>query len=522
MKVLKLSLVIITLLAMPLLVSAQLGGLLKKAKEKVADAAKKSPTTNPTPNITQQTNSSDVNCDDLRIKGSYTLELNFRRQSYNDKSFGGNDADRFMKNAQTLDYLNLKKTILNKPGVCEDDAYYGGRKRELIEFESKFLKDFNDRGVSGFNQIIDTAYKYSKSKFSTEKPKGIEWIDSAVMLIQAVKMILPNEESVNAIETEVLNAEKGIKGDLAKGQSKITTGPMHLKYIDQIKFSSKPIVLGKENENDFKTSFSANEKIYGVAYFRAGIKDLSGGAGENQEMFATVSADGQFIFGRGSKDQYDMKIGRRITKTDIEQNISAWTFELIADEFTATSDSVWIFAEMMKTISPRKHTIKLQMGDWNKGGSFTIDLSGVDLDKFVEDAKTTAFQAEENIAKNRTLPSDWKQYDKSVFADRALSLPLMKGYLQIGFEALEILKVVVLEYKSNPDWTIVKNEIDVPKFKASSTVGVAYKAKDNKCYFTTANFFRTYEGGGSYGNIQVNRSTNSAYIFRLDCSNVNK
>jgi hypothetical protein len=520
MKVLKLSLVAIIFLAMPLLVFAQLGDLLKKAKDKVTDSSKKKPTN--VPDIkTQQTNSTDVNCDDLRTKGSFVLQLNFRSGSGYENSFGGDDANRFLKSAQTLDYPNLKKTILSKTGVCEDDAFRW-RKKELVEFEGKFLKDFNERGITGFNQIIDEAYRLSKSKFANEKQKGIEWIDSAVMLIQAVKLILPNEESVNLMETEVLNAEKGIKGDISKGQSKIATGPMHLKYINQIVFSSKPIVLGKENEADFKTTFSANEKIYAAAYFRNGIKDFSGGVRENQEMFAEVSADGQFVFGRGSRDQYDMKIGRRITKTDIEKNISAWTFELIADEFTATSDSAWIFAEMMKTISPRKHKIELQMGDWNKGGSFTIDLSGVDLDKFVADAKLTSIKAEENIAKNRTLPTDWKQYDKAVFADRALSLPLMKGYLKTSFEALDILKVVVLEYKSNPDWTIVKNEIDVPKFKASSTVGVVYKAKDSKCYFATANFFRVYQGGGSYGEIQVNRPTNSAYIFRLDCSNVNK
>ncbi len=510
---------------MPILAFAQLDGLFKKAKEKVTEAVKKSPTKtttqSQTPNTTQQTNSSEVNCEDLDSKGSFTIELNFTRRSGNEKSFAGYGADRFLKSAQTLDYTNLKKTILNKSGVCEDEVY-GWRKKELIEFESKFLKDFNDRGIPGFNQIIDEAYKYSKSKFPTDKPKGIEWIDSAVMLIQAVKLILPNEESVNSMEKEVLDAEKGIKGDVVKSQSKVATGPMHLKYIDQIKFSNKPIILGKENEADFKTSFSASEKIYGVAYFSAGIKDLSGGARENQEIFAAVSADGTFVFGKANRDQYDMKIGRRITKTDLEKNISAWTFELIADEFTATSDYSWIFAEMMQSLSPRKHKIVLQMGDWNKGGSFTIDLSGVDLDKFVEDAKATSLKAEENIAKNRTLPTDWNNYDKNAFADRALSLPNMKAILKKDLQALDILKVVVLDYASNPDWTIVKNEINIPKFKGSSTVGVAYKAKDNKCYFITANFFRTYEGGGSYGEIQVNRSVSNNYIFRLDCSNVNK
>jgi hypothetical protein len=507
MKVLQLVFISLTVTFMPLVAFAQLGGLIKKAKEKVAETSKKSPA---------QVVSSEANCDELAQKSYILTYLHFKFGSQQDKSFGGYGPERFLEKAKELDYPNLKK-LLNTPGVCE-----GGSKEQLKAFEAKFLEDFKTRGVEGFNYMIDEAYKYSKSKFATEKPKAIEWIDSAVMQMQAVKLILPNEESVNTMEIEVMNAEKGIKGDVAKSESKIATGPMHIKYIDQIKFSSKPIVLGKENESDFKTSFSANEKIYGVAYFRAGINDLPGGARENQEIFAAVSADGQFVFGRAARDQFDMKISRRITKTDIEKNISAWTFELIADEFTSTSDYSWIFAEMMQKLSPRKHKIQLQMGDWNKGGSFTIDLSGVDLDKFVADAKVTAVKAEENIAKNRTLPSDWRQYDKGVFADSSLGLVSMKSILKTNLQALEVLKVVVLDYKNNPDWTIVKNEIDVPKFKASGTVGVAYKAKDNKCYFLTANFFRSYSGGGTYGELQVNRPVNNSYIFRLDCANVSK
>jgi hypothetical protein len=431
--------------------------------------------------------------------------------------FGNYPPERFLENAQALDFINLQTQLngnLNCSSNKNDVAF-------LKNFGANFLADFKANGVPAFNQFINNAYKYSKSKDDYSKKQGLDWLDAAVIQIQATKLILPNEKDVLDMEVEIEKAEKNIKGDIKKKESAAATSPTHLKYINQIVFSNKPIILGKENEADFKTAFKLGEKIYAVAYFKAGIKDLPSGAKEDQIIYATTSADGEGLFGQSFEYANDNKIGRKLTKTEVDKNISAWTFELIADENTATSSIPWYFADMVSRLSPRKHKISLSMNQWNKGGSFEIDLDGVDLDKFVVDAKAYSIKAADIIANNRTIPDEWKAYTKKAFKDPALSINNMKAILKENFSDLkEILRIIVLANTDYTEWEIKKNELDIPTLKVAPGVGIVYKAKDGKCYFTIGNIYRTYEGGGQYSGLKANCFTGSS--TQIGCANINK
>ncbi len=539
---------LVLMLCLPFLVEAQFGGLLDKAKKKAADKVNEkankvedkvidkvtnggsnSTTSNaPAANGSSTGNSNGktvnpvsntpttLNCDDLSGKSMNILYLHFELKSNDSKSFGNYDAERFLKEAKELDYANLKPFV-NSSVDCANKS----DKETLKAFEAKFLADFKARGIWAFNHFIDQAYIYSKSKFDVEKVKGIEWIDAAVMQMQAVKLILPNAKEVLDMEAEILKAERNIKGDIKRKEDAVATSAMHIKYKDQIMFSNKPIVLGKEVESDFQTSFKPGEKIYAVAYFKAGIKDLPSGAKEDQVIFATTWADGDGLFGQGPEYPNDNKIGRRLTQAEVDKNISAWTFELIADANTTTSLMPWYFADMLSRLSPRKHEINLMMGDWNKGGSFTIDLDGIDLEKNLAEAKAYSEKAAEIIANNRTIPEEWKAYTKKSFKDPSLNLAAMKSLLKQDYsDIVEVLRVVILANTDEQEWTIEKNELDIPKFKYSLAVGVVYKSKNGKCYFMTADFHRVYEGGGSYTGLKVNWLTGK--MTMIGCANVNK
>jgi hypothetical protein len=540
----------IFILCLPFLADAQFGGLLDKAKKKVNDkvnekvnkaedkiidkATNSSTNSNSgtTPsngtsssNNTTTSNKSEqpvsnaakgYNCDDLRGKSMNILYLHFELKSNGNKSFGFYDAERFLKEAKELDYINLKP-FLNSSTECTNKS----DKETLKAFEAKFLADFKARGIGAFNHFIDQAYIYSKSKFDVEKRYAIEWIDAAVLQMQGVKLILPDVKEVLEMEAEVLKAEKNIKGDKAKKEAAVSKSAMHLKYMDKIMFSNKPIVVGQENEADFKTSFKPGEKIYAVAYLKAGIKDLSGSAKEDQTIYATTWADGSGLFGQSFEYANDNRVGRKLTKAEVDQNMAVWTFELVADEKTATSPIPWYFADMIKNLSPRKHAIQLLMGEWNKGGSFEIDLDGIDLEKNVADAQAYSIKAAEMIANNRTIPDEWKKYTKKSFNDPALNMGAMKSLLKQDYsDIVEVLRVVVLANTDYEEWTLEKSELDIPKFKYSPAVGVVYKSKDGKCYFMTADFRKIYEGGGRYTSPKVNWLNVDKVM--IGCANVNK
>jgi hypothetical protein len=278
----------ILILCLPILADAQFGGLLDKAKKKANDkvnekvnkvedkiidkATNGSVNTNSgtTPsngtsssNITPTNNKSEqpisdaakgITCDDLRGKSMNILYLHFELKSNDNKSFGFYDAERFLKEAKELDYIHLKP-FLNSSTECANKS----DKETLKAFEAKFLADFKARGIWAFNHFIDQAYIYSKSKFDMEKRYALEWIDAAVLQIEGVKMILPDAKEVLDMETEVLKAEKNIKGDKAKKEAAVSKSAMHLKYMDRIMFSNKPIVVG---QNLCSSLFKSRDKRF--------------------------------------------------------------------------------------------------------------------------------------------------------------------------------------------------------------------------------------------------------------------
>jgi hypothetical protein len=58
--------------------------------------------------------------------------------------------------------------------------------------------------------------------------------------------------------------------------------------------------------------------------------------------------------------------------------------------------------------------------------------------------------------------------------------------------------------KGTSDWIVVKNDLDIPTFRYSEIVGFIYKGNDGKCYYDMCAFGQQYEGGGIYGQIQLN------------------
>jgi hypothetical protein len=514
--------------------TAQINGLLNKTKnktiDKINDKVKEkvnepASTNNNTSGNFSEKNSTDktiYDCNEISQKASIAGYLKFRLESESSNDFYGYGADKFLENAKNLDYQNLKSLLQNNldcPANKKDIE-------NLKDFGTTFEKDFTDNGIKGFNQIIDGAYKYiaefNKFKDPNTRQKSFNWIDAAVTQIEAVKLILPNNKPVLDMEQEIIKAEKKIKGDVKKKESLAATSPIHLKYNNKIVFSNKPIIVGKENEADFKTSFNAGEKIYAMAYFTAGVNDLLGGAKEDNRIYASVEIDGQAVWGRGDYKQLDNNVGRQLTKTEIDKNISAWAFELIADENTTTSTIPWAFAEMLESVSPRKHTVVLNMNAWNKGGSFTIDLDGIDLEKQVQEAKAYSIKAADIIANNRTIPEEWKTYTKNSFKDPQLTLPKMKAQLKEDYNDLvEVLRIVILANNDWKEWDIVKDDIlNLPKYMATPNVGIVYKAKDGKCYFTIGNFYKTYKGGGQYGSLTASCFTGG--ITQIGCANANK
>jgi hypothetical protein len=64
----------------------------------------------------------------------------------------------------------------------------------------------------------------------------------------------------------------------------------------------------------------------------------------------------------------------KLEVSEVEKNISVLPFEIIADQTVDTSTtSEQFFNTYFKGLSPRKHTLKLNLGNWNSGSEFELD-----------------------------------------------------------------------------------------------------------------------------------------------------
>ncbi len=143
--------------------------------------------------------------------------------------------------------------------------------------------------------------------------------------------------------------------------------------------------------------------------------------------------------------------------------------------------------------------------------------------KMKADAKVAASNAETNIAKTVQLDDAFSK-PNYVFKDAALSVANMKKLIMAGApEIAQILKLVTIkEPNRTEDWTIEKNDLDIPVQQATNHYTlIAYKGKDGKCYVQDLiQFLKVYQGGGSYGKVILAPLLKSPANYLIACENI--
>jgi hypothetical protein len=322
-----------------------------------------------------------------------------------------------------------------------------------------------------------------------------------------------NQNSNTETNTNANNAPEA-SSLMANYQTKLTNlNPIHKKYINKTVLSNKPIILGQENEADFKTEFGPNEKIYGAVYFRDGINDFLPEyvVGRYLKMYIMHQASNQYI-GNYPNAFHCLTAGNEnfnflpneVTQDRIDKNMSAFTFELIADDKTATTIFPIYFADMMAkgNLTNGVNALSLRMGSMNEGVDFKIDLSGVNIPKMKTDAQTYTKAATMALVNARVLPNAWDKNNSKGFKDPALTDANVRKHIKEKVQ--ECTAIVKLKYGMNtgdPDWTVHKNEYEIPEFKYTAAALFVYKTAEGSCFFSRIWFKKMYEGGGNYGEV---------------------
>jgi hypothetical protein len=397
-----------------------------------------------------------------------------------------------------LDYQSTIAKLKSHPKPDDVSFQYD----ELIAYQGIYKDLFDQRIKSYINSQIEEAWKQKQYNEAT----AIQNISNAKYMIDAALMMLPDNEAVKKLKSDVDNSFQTIAGAYYK---KVYTSDFHEENVGKILFSNKPIVIGEEDPAQFKNEFSVNEKIYAVAYLNGTIKDLTY---DSPKAFYYMEID--------DENNYKM-INFEHNAEDMA--LSFYPIEIIpaTDQAIHGVDCIE-FANILANISPRPHNFVVKLGTgYSKSlaeGSVKIDLTAMDGSKLKADAEIAAKNASDNYARNTKLPKSFSD-PVSKFSDPELSEANMKALLMKEWNnCASILKLGVYGTASE-DWLIYKNNLDIPVSKATyREVKAIFKGKDGWCYFVEGiSFQREYSGGGTYSKVKF---LSDGRHVKIDCKNV--
>lgn len=304
---------------------------------------------------------------------------------------------------------------------------------------------------------------------------------------------------------------------------KAKTSDFHRADVGKILFSKTPIVIGKENPAQFTTQFTANDKIYAVAYLGKSLKQLTG---------KSKDASGVYMYTVDNEPNSNQSGVISFTHNDADLNQSWYSIEIMPDPDKALHglDAMeWYNA--FTRLEPTKHTLKIDFtsekgnsGDYAAAfasGEITIDLTGMNLEVMRANAESASEKAKDNWARNNTTLPDWLSKPSKKFADPELNTANLQAIFQRRWaaEGRQVLKIITAENPPHEEWVLYKNDLGLPKEKVTGgKVGILFKAKDGWCYFIENVYFRRdYTGGGTFGKVIYHAEGEST---KIDCDRV--
>ena len=309
--------------------------------------------------------------------------------------------------------------------------------------------------------------------------------------------------------------------------SDIYTSEFHKQNVGKILFSNKPIKIGNEDPDQFKTTFFPGEYIYAIAYLEKPFEDYES-ASLNTHYSAFIDYK-PFISNPKNVKILDFK------HIEGDEPLSYYLIELIPDPELATkAHDAELFGELFSKLTPRKHTLDLKYISYREEGNpitgpkygyritgkITLEYKNFDAEKIKSDSEIAYKNALDYRAKLRTLPEIFSE-ENVPFEDPDMCVENIEAMIMKSSKWKDkiehIVRVQVCD--ANLEWFIQKSSTGIPINKINEKyIGFIFKGKDGWCYSVEKlRFVKEYEGAGIYSKP---RYDNYAFSTRINCDNV--
>ncbi|MBE0644895.1 MAG: hypothetical protein IH600_12495 [Bacteroidetes bacterium] len=424
------------------------------------------------------------NASDVIRDARYAIEpLGSMRSVHQGMFSKKNEAQNFYDKCKKADYENLrakvKAAVAADPSAMERDQY--GYDEVMVTFPEHFAGLTKEYLIPEINNAIEVAYA-EKGKGASHAGAALEAAESAVLVADGILLVTPNNTEVQTLRGDAQSAA----ASMGAAHDAVYASGFNKEHAGEIVFSSQPVVVGSENASALKTTFTANDDIYGMMYFKGTFKEITGGS---SYAWTKLFVDGN------EKASYDFKLdGDKAERTWLAS-------EIIPDPSLSQTRGAMIFTKAISELSPRRHTIRVQTLDNSMivlaEGEFQLDCTGgldrvAEVNKKLGDKKMAAVKLPQPAMRNAALEKEF--------------MAALKEWKETP------LKVVITE----ADWTIQHHPVTGAITSRTINTTVAVKKPDGGCRMFEISFRQQYQGK-KYGKAEQYGVGDSA---DMPCENV--
>lgn len=369
---------------------------------------------------------------------------------------------------------------------------YKEKRKALGEVDPKSYAALADEMLADYDNYLTRTDRMkwvvvksmTDSRNASNPQEKIDLLQHVKYECEAILALSPN----NAAFKQKLDEVNKLMGSAAGEAAKFYTSDFHKQHLNNIVWSTKPLVIGKENEmaSVIKNNFKTGDYIYGTAYLGINAKDAMNG---NTDLRVRIRVDGGTAIWGGDLSYIEIPVavqGKSYIQFALlpdaqwlkdnygpylaEEN---WTLSYLMDELARSGDvSHEITCEL---IFPTSKISDVE----NK---FTLDLAGGSVA-----IKTLATKLHNELMASRGLP-------KAGMSNPALEKQLVAIMGNLPGWNEKFNKAII----TSSSWSIKKNELTgVILYRYIAVVGTCKNA-DGTCFTQEFTFRQDYTGGGNY------------------------
>ncbi|MEZ5042373.1 MAG: cell envelope integrity protein TolA [Saprospiraceae bacterium] len=371
-----------------------------------------------------------------------------------------------IKNLTRYSYSELEK--MSKNVLATGNTAFLFRKN-MEELRSLLPSANLNSWIAGIRNDVNN---YQSSKQFEEIEKILFYLEPTVNFLADAS---PNFTKLKADADYIVQSYHKKKQERAIS---VSTSDFHLQHLNEVLLSSDPIIVGKENPGQFKSSFKDTEAIRAIVYLDQKVTDYV-----NMYSYVPINL---FIddpkMQNGCSMQYDYSWS--IYLDELQQSYLVIDIVPNMDDFQPRYKAIGpeAFARCFAGLSPGEHEVSLQLGltsgsGWGKKfhTTFTITLTEPGLEAFEK------HQTELENARAWT-----EKHDKAAMVDPAVNKDIMES-LEQQIKGAKAVGAVI----KDRDWTYIRDRHTANTLGKQVAAEIYYKMPDGNCYAYRA--YASYE-----------------------------